>query len=84
MPRKVDGACFHFPASLSPPMPRISNQIIGAGYGIESCGVSASRATAETLAPGSSVAATSRCFAARLKRRRFRTNGMMSFGLFFM
>jgi hypothetical protein len=34
--------------------------------------------------PGSSVAATSRCFSARLQRRRFRTDVTTSCRLFFM
>ena len=46
--------------------------------------IPASRATAATLAPGFSVAATSRCFSARLKRRRFPTDEMTSFRSFFM
>jgi hypothetical protein len=44
----------------------------------------ASRATAAMLAPGFSVAATSCCFFARLKRRRFRADGLIWFPLSFM
>jgi hypothetical protein len=46
--------------------------------------IPASRATAATLAPGFSVAATSCCFSARLKRRRFPTDETTWFRSFFM